>query len=145
MPRPIQRFEVGIKAFVVRDDKLLLLQESGTKLWELPGGRIDVGEELLPQTAVLARELREELGEDFRVDLGPLAVTWIRNRPPDFVFLVGRLCWHRQGEPRLSQEHAEARWADANGWRALPLAPGYLEGLEEFWRVFPSLAATRRG
>jgi ADP-ribose pyrophosphatase YjhB (NUDIX family) len=145
MPREIQRFDVGLKAFVMRRNELLVVRESATGLWELPGGRIDVGEEHVPQTEVLARELREELGEGFRVAMGPLAATWIRRRPTDFVFLVGRLCRHVDGEPSLSHEHDGAGWVDERSWRSLALAPGYPEGIEEFWRRLPALARAEAG
>lgn len=139
MARPIQVFEVGLKAFIVRERRLLVLREAGTGYWEIPGGRIDVGEEARDQKDVLRREIREELGEHFDVEMGPLVTTWIRRRPTDFVFLVGRLCRHRAGEPTLSHEHVEHAWVDESTSATLALAPGYAESLAEFWRVLPSL------
>ncbi len=62
-PRAIQTFEVSLKTAIVRDRQLLLLQEADTGYWELPGGRIDVGEERLDHDLILAREIREELGD----------------------------------------------------------------------------------
>ena len=42
LARLIQRFEVSLKAFILRDDGLaLFVRESDTGYWELPGGRID--------------------------------------------------------------------------------------------------------
>ncbi len=142
MARAIQKFDVGLKAFILRDGKLLAVRERATGLWELPGGRIDVGEEHLPQTEVLAREIREELGEGFCVEMGPLANTWIRKRPTDFVFLVGRVCRHRSGDPALSDEHDDVAWVDEQSWRGLRLAPGYGAAIEGFWRILPGLGAS---
>lgn len=139
MPRAIQKFDVGLKAFVLRGRSLLVVREAATGLWELPGGRIDVGEEDLPQAEVLARELREELGEGFAVALGTPVSTWIRRRPTDFVFLVGHLCRHRSGEPTLSHEHDSARWVTAGDWQGLTYAPGYPEAIADFWRRLPAL------
>ncbi len=135
----IQKFDVGIKAFLLDRDLLLLLRESATGFWELPGGRIDVGEELLPQSEVLRRELREELGAGLAVQVGPPALTWVRKRPADFVFLVGRLCFLQAGEVRLSDEHDAFEWTDALSWKGRDLAPGYREAIEEFWRLLPGL------
>ncbi len=142
MTREIQRFHVGIKAFLMDADRLLLLRESSTGLWELPGGRIDVGEEQLPQTEVLRRELGEELGPDARAEIGPLALTWVRERSPgDFVFLVGRWCrWHG-GSARLSAEHDALAWVGEGGEADYGLAPGYAGAIAEFRRQLPGLAA----
>ncbi len=136
--RQIQRFQVGIKAFVVRGDRILLVRERiDPQWWELPGGRIDVGEESIPQEQVLCRELREELGADFRVQVGLPFVTWVR--PPHqgrklFALLIGFRCAAKGGGIRLSDEHIEFRWVDRDSWRPLSLAPGYARALEEFWR-----------
>ena len=59
-PRTIQTFEVSLKAALFSDGRLLLLQEADTGYWELPGGRIDAGEERTPHDAILAREIAEE-------------------------------------------------------------------------------------
>ena len=60
--RRIQRFEVSLKAFLRRGEKALFLRERDTGYWELPGGRIEVGEEALEHSAILLREIAEELG-----------------------------------------------------------------------------------
>ena len=65
--RVVQTFEVSLKAFIVRDGRALLVREADTGFWELPGGRIDIGEEQLAHEAILARELAEELGPEFQV------------------------------------------------------------------------------
>src|SRR6266566_6874472 len=80
----------------------------------LPGGRIEAGEESLPPTAVLRRELSEELGPDFACEVRAPVAVWIR--PPDpprrnvSVFIVGYLCRRSAGEIALSDEHTEYRW-----------------------------------
>ncbi|HRD78724.1 MAG TPA: NUDIX domain-containing protein, partial [Hyphomicrobiaceae bacterium] len=69
MPRAIQRFEVSLKAFIVgADRRALFVREADTGYWELPGGRIDVGEEWQLHEAVLAREITEELGAGFCIE-----------------------------------------------------------------------------
>jgi hypothetical protein len=62
-------------------------------------------------------------------------LTWTRERPVDFVFLVGFLCRHRAGEVALSDEHVEHAWVTASSWRALALAPGYAGALERIWSL----------
>ncbi len=131
-------FEVGLKAFLVTGPRLLLVKEREGGLWELPGGRIEPGEEELPAATILAREIAEELGDDVLFDLeGPVAA-WARPgdgmRKGRYVYLVGYLCRYRSGEIRLSDEHAAHAWVDAASWRSHAPAPGYERVLEEFWR-----------
>jgi 8-oxo-dGTP pyrophosphatase MutT (NUDIX family) len=138
MARAIQRFEVSLKAFIVRDKRALLVREADTGYWELPGGRIDVGEEWEPHDAVLAREIAEELGTDFRIEIGAQRVTWTRRRPSDgmFQFVVGRVCRAVAGEPQLSSEHDELAWLTPSDWGHLQMPPesGYPAALAELWR-----------
>jgi 8-oxo-dGTP diphosphatase len=134
--RPIQTFQVGIKAFVWHEQQLLLVQErNGARLWELPGGRIDVGEELLPPAQILQRELREELGPHFTCTIGAACGCWVRtpaSHRPHPVFLVGLLCSAPRGAIVLSDEHVAFRWCSLDEARALPLAPGYGAALATF-------------
>lgn len=138
MQRRIQTFYVGVKAFVVRDDRLLVLRESlEPHWWELPGGRIDVGEEQLAPEDVLRRELAEELGAAFRCAIDAPLFTWVRpprtsTAPP--TFLLGLRCREAVGEIALSDEHQELRWVGCDEWQVLHLAPGYDLALARFWR-----------
>ena len=138
MARAIQKFEVSLKAFILRRQQALFVREADTGYWELPGGRIDVGEEAEPHQAILARELREELGTGFDVEMGSDAVTWTRRRPLDgaYLFIVARLCRHGAGEPRLSHEHDDYAWLGADAWRTLHLPPesAYIAGIAELFR-----------
>lgn len=135
--RRIQTFEVSLKAFIVSDGKALLVQEADTGFWELPGGRIDVGEERLAHHEILAREMAEELGPQFRIEVGTEAVSWVRQRPTDgvFQFLMARVCRHMGGEPVLSDEHAACRWVGPEDWQAMTFPPlsDYAQGLAQLF------------
>jgi 8-oxo-dGTP pyrophosphatase MutT (NUDIX family) len=144
-PRAIQRFEVSLKAFVVRDDgRALFVRESDTGYWELPGGRIDVGEEWVEHKAILAREILEELGPAVSISVSEEAVTWTRQRPADgvFQFVVGRICRLQAGEPSLSDEHGEMAWLDAGaaGGLRFPPTSDYPAAMERLWRLAAKLA-----
>jgi 8-oxo-dGTP diphosphatase len=139
MVRSIQRFEVSMKGFIEHEGRALFVRESDTGYWELPGGRIDVGEEWLAHHDVLAREIREELGPEFRVEFGTEAATWTRQRPTDgvFLFILARFGRYAGGEPILSPEHDAYQWLDHEVARDLEFPPqsGYLTGIRDLWQL----------
>lgn len=136
----IAMFEVGLKAFLLRDRRLLLVRERvGECLWELPGGRFDVGEERVAPAEILRRELGEELGAELRWEMIGLRDAWVRPAPErgTHVFLLGHECRWLAGEVHLSDEHLEARWTGPADWPALQLADPYPAVLERFWKRGP--------
>ena len=142
--RTIQTFEVSLKAFIVRGGTALFVREADTGYWELPGGRIDAGEEWDAHANVLAREMREELGAGFAVTFGAAAVTWTRQRPTDGVyqFIVARVGQAGTTEALLSPEHDAMGWFGLSEARGLlfPERSGYLVGIEALWRLIEGRA-----
>ncbi len=137
MPREIRKFDVGLKAFMIKGECLLMVEENGKGLWELPGGRIDVGEENLSDKEILQREIKEELGENITFDTANPVSTWVRKLTDNyFVFLVGILCKYKSGEIVLSNEHSSFRWVNKNEWRDLKMADGYPQAIEKFWENY---------
>ena len=63
-------FPVSVKGVPVRDGRVLLLKNEREE-WELPGGKLELGEE--PEVCV-AREITEETG--LVVTAGPILDAW---------------------------------------------------------------------
>lgn len=60
-PKP----NVSVRAVIVQDDKLLIVNGDGAgDFWCLPGGRLDYGEDL---KSGITREVKEETGLDIKV------------------------------------------------------------------------------
>lgn len=77
-----QAFHVGVKALIRNSEgSLLLLKEGhgGTPLYDLPGGRMQSGEDF---SQTLARELREEIGCTEVVSTRPFATVVARTVIP---------------------------------------------------------------
>lgn len=146
--RAVQHFQVSLKAFILDRERALFVRERNTGFWELPGGRIDAGEEMLPHGDILAREIAEELGADIEVVLGDEAVTWTRAHPgmQTFVFLVARVGRLAGGVPRLSDEHDELAWLGPGDWQSLELPPdsGYASAISALWRVAAKFPVSAR-
>src|SRR3989338_3128985 len=118
-PTP-ETYHVAAKAFVRRKDEVLILMEAQTSggKWDLPGGRIGVGEFGVPLEKILKREIHEELGPDFDYkNNGPVAIfrhlrteITAENKPEVRILMIGFELEYLGGEITLSEEHSEYRW-----------------------------------
>lgn len=129
LPEPPPRVLRVVAGAIVRDGRVLIARKpaGGPRggLWELPGGKVEVGEE---DDVALERELFEELGVRVRTGtpLGEFAHRYDDLR----LRLVGYGAALLEGEPE-AREHAELRWVGADDlgdrpWAAadLPLLAG---------------------
>ncbi len=127
-------FPVSIKGVVIHANKVLLLKNPRDE-WELPGGRLEIGE--TPEECV-AREIAEETGWQVRV--GPVLDTWLYhvesvNR---HVFIATYGC-HPTTTPELvlSNEHLAATLFSEQELPALNLPNGYRRSITT-WLNHPS-------
>lgn len=128
-----QLFYVTLKAIIQQDDRILLMKERVSGLWELPGGRIDEGEEALSELEIIHRELREELGHEVHIDVGPVVATARRQGKHHWFYLVARACTYRGGEVQLSDEHTAYRWVNKTTFSELECVSGYKELIDGFF------------
>ncbi len=104
-------FNVGVKAIIVKGDKVLIVQNT-KGFWEVPGGRIDKNESI---EEALHRELREELPNIKAIVLHEVVdARRLHKDIKDDVSLV--LVFYKveadfDGEPDLSHEHTAYKWA----------------------------------
>lgn len=110
-----KKFFVGVKGVVIQDDKVLLVKANkkieGRDHWEVPGGRID-DDETIEQA--LERELAEEVGATNVQAHGALAAWRVpRDIEGDtsLVLVFLQATANFDGEPKISDEHVEYKWA----------------------------------
>lgn len=115
---------VAVKAVIVQDDQMLIIQRAtddevhpGT--WELVGGKLDFGEAL---EQALEREVFEETGLRVTVQHLLYATTFLTD-PHRQVVLMTYLAHPVATTVTLSEEHSDARWATADEARQLLLQP----------------------
>lgn len=94
---------ISLKAVIVWRGLVPLLRNERDE-WELPGGKLEVGED---PRAALGREVSEELSWD--VVVGAPFQAWVYEiRPDRHVFIVTyRARYDGDREPRFSHEHKE--------------------------------------
>lgn len=97
----------AMKAFIVKNGKALLLSKkrSEDSDYDIPGGRIEFGEE--PEEA-LEREVREETNLSVK-PIKPIAMTTIRKKDMYQVVATVFLC-KAKGKIKLSDEHTSHVW-----------------------------------
>ena len=106
-------FRVAAKAFIINDGKLLLVKRRPNDVhrpdeWDIPGGRLEPGENPLEG---LRREVREEAGIDVEI-VCPLHVQHFTRDDNQKITMIIFLCKPLATAVRLSGEHTDYRWAD---------------------------------
>ena len=110
---------IFVKALVVFNRKVLIIRRSGYSNfgkceWDIPGGGIQFGEDLLDG---LHREVREETGLTVRVDRLIYATTLVTS-PDNQVVGLAYLCHTDTDAVILSHEHTDYLWATKEQLRA---------------------------
>jgi 8-oxo-dGTP diphosphatase len=108
-------FRIAVKAFMLKDGKLLILRRSKEDIqnpggWELPGGRLELGED--PRLGLM-REIKEETG--LYIDIkNPLNVRHFERIDGQVITMIIFLGEYAGGDIKLSKEHIDFDWIDPN-------------------------------
>jgi len=114
-------FNLGVKGLIKSGKQVLLLQINNGQLtrenreyWDLPGGRVQVGEEM---EMALRREIQEETGLTEILNIRSLGMCLSHIRIPTgpqqdvgLILAVFQCEIHPEGEITLSKEHISYGW-----------------------------------
>jgi 8-oxo-dGTP pyrophosphatase MutT (NUDIX family) len=114
-------FPVSIKGVLLVDDRVVLLENERLE-WELPGGRLEPGED---PPACLAREFAEELDVD--VAVAAILDSWVFEVLPRRKVLIVTYGVRRSSERamRVSSEHRRFGLFGLGELAGLPMPEGY--------------------
>jgi len=126
---------VSGKAVIGKEGKILLLQRSLNEsfdpgLWELPGGKLDYGEDLVE---ALKREVEEEVG--LQIKVGRPFKTWHFYKEPFWVTGITFLCEFMGGSVVLSSEHEDYAWIEPAKYSEYPLSKAVKEQIEAYLEI----------
>ncbi len=113
---PVPLFALSSAVFVERDGQILILKRAvgeATGGWYLPGGALDLGENV---EECARRELFEECGLTPDGPLTCVAVAHMHVYGHDSLQVLYR-CECADGDVMLSDEHSGARWIDPVAYR----------------------------
>ena len=104
-------FRIAAKSFIVKDNKLLVLKRRPNdvqkpSIWEIPGGRLEPGEDPVDG---IKRETKEETGIDIEVS-HPLNVRHFVRDDNQTITMLVFLCKALNDNVKLSQEHTDFDW-----------------------------------
>ncbi|MBI4175697.1 MAG: NUDIX domain-containing protein [Candidatus Aenigmarchaeota archaeon] len=110
----MDNFRLAVKAFIVKDGKLLLIRRRWDDVhkpdkWDIPGGRLEPGEDPFEG---LKREVKEEINMDGLETLMPIEIKHFTRDDGQKITMIIFLCRISPGKIGLSKEHREYRWVD---------------------------------
>ncbi|ROU17589.1 NUDIX domain-containing protein [Kluyvera ascorbata] len=113
--------KTDVRAIILHEGKLLMVQEADDEGWSLPGGWADIGDS---PTEAVEREVREETGLEVKVSR--LLGVWDRNQHghppyPWHVYKLIFLCETQGGELAVSHESLDIAYVDPHNLPPLSL------------------------
>jgi ADP-ribose pyrophosphatase YjhB (NUDIX family) len=124
--------KIDVRGAVIRDNKILLIQERADAKWAMPGGWADLGNS---PASVAEREVFEESGFNVKAEKVVAVIDANRIEPMEFyhAYKIIFLCQLLGGEPRISHETLAVDFFELNN---LPPLSSYRTNEDMLREVF---------
>ncbi|MCB1177957.1 MAG: NUDIX domain-containing protein [Leptospiraceae bacterium] len=133
-------FQITQKAFIRKGDKLLVMRDYKSGEGDLPGGRMNQDEFFDDWLDSLKRELAEELGESFRINLKEDIILVhkhrvnLGNHP---CVILGYHADYISGDIKISDEHDYFDWVDIKTYKPEVLFSEFmLEAVKQYIKKY---------
>lgn len=134
---------IAVKALIKNKDSFLILkttdsnQKNDLSGWETPGGRLEVGEEIVDG---LKREIKEETGLSVKI-LFPFNVFSANVGREDSIIGINYLTEYNRGEVKINiniNEHSNYQWVNISEIRKLKDSIGLQKEIDAYERFIDS-------
>jgi ADP-ribose pyrophosphatase YjhB (NUDIX family) len=133
---PEQHFfgKVNTKAIITKGDQILLCRDhNDIDAWDLPGGRVNIDEDI---STAIKREIQEELGVDikFKSVIYSEQLVHAQDGEPTF-YITCKVDLLDPEEPFKipSEELAETKWVDQNSLDEVKLFRNCIKPMQAYW------------
>lgn len=133
----MDNFRISVKSFIInKNNELLLIKRRSNDvhkpgIWEIPGGRLEVGEDPF---IGLKRETKEETGLDIEI-LNPLVVKHFNRDDGQKITIIVFYCRPLTTSISLSEEHTDYVWTPVKEAHK-KIAPEFLPVLDNYIGYF---------
>jgi mutator protein MutT len=141
-----ERPVVGVGAVIFEGDRVLLVRRGQAPMkgsWNIPGGRVELGETL---EAALAREMLEETGVE--IDIGPVVEVLDRMQTGEngqieyHYVIIDYLCTARSDAVVAGSDADAAEWVALSALEARGVASKAIEVIQKAWRMQAEVTAS---
>ncbi|MCX6774357.1 MAG: NUDIX domain-containing protein [Candidatus Micrarchaeota archaeon] len=128
---------IAVKSFIVNNrQELLLLKRSDDDphapgVWEVPGGRLDIGENPFEG---LKREIREEANVDIEI-MNPLRIHHFTRDDMQKITMITFLCKPLSADVSISKEHTDFSWKHLENAER-EIVPSFMEDVKIIRKYF---------
>lgn len=132
-------FRLAVKAFIVNQKRQLLIIKRRPNdvhkpgVWDLPGGRLELGENPFDG---LKRETKEEINLGIEI-LNPLQIHHFTRDDGQKITMIVFLCKSSISKVRLSEEHTDYKWVSIDDAKSL-LVPNFHREVDYYKKYFKS-------
>ncbi|MBK8399411.1 MAG: NUDIX domain-containing protein [Leptospiraceae bacterium] len=122
-------FQITQKVFIRNGNFLLVMKDKKSGAGDLPGGRMNQDEFFEDWMDSLNRELEEELGSNFNVEINPNPIIVHKHLVNDGnhpCVIIGYDAVYKSGEISISDEHDFYKWVDISSYKPEELFSEYM-------------------